>query len=143
MALFEGPHTGNSVIDSLQVLQAKLIMRDSLTEKERLDQFRIGVRLADPTEYIDQDFMVSGLLALGRSLDSTTRKREVLKDITFMGRLTAVKYLNYLDDKIQIDSMTVNFVNPEILASEDPVPEGIERMLMELPVLGIKSCIGS
>lgn len=132
--------TGNEIIDDLQGLQ---ILADHISVIDQKIAHVKGVMnfLAAKT-LLGRQFMISTAQVLGKDPDAGPDDRIVYNDgLLFIAELDSFGYI--LDHGIPIDSLSLNFLHPEVIGIDDRTERLIRGFTLQVPVLAIESCVSA
>ncbi len=132
--------TGNEIIDGLQGLQIVADHIDVIDKKIAHVKGAMGLLAA--RTLLGRQFMISTAQVLGKDPDAQPDDRILYSNgLLFIAELDSFGYL--LDHGIPIDSLSLNFLHPEVIGIDDRTERLIRGFTFQVPVLAIESCISA
>jgi len=133
------PTSGTEIVDELKALQY-LTDKRSLTPSQKFDRIRKGAATLALHELLARQFFVNADTVLGQHPDASPNTLQVFRHgMVFVGVLDASRYM--YDEDVPLDSLMLDFVEPDILEIEtEDIPHFKEMRLM-IPVLAITTCL--
>jgi hypothetical protein len=133
--------TGNELIDTLQNVQRMANTFGDLDHK--IDYVRRASGLLAAGSLIERQFMVSASTIVGIPPDSAPDERFIYANgLMFVGVLESYNYL-VIDNEPKIDSLTLNFFNPDVLGVETDDVLVMKQLRLQVPILDIDTFIAA
>jgi hypothetical protein len=130
--------TGHQLVDAIIGLQ--IIADNSDDPDAKLRYLRTGLATVNARQLITRQFLVSSFQAFVQGPDMSPDTRSFYDSgLFFIGKLDLYRYL--LDEEVPVDSLLLDFVQPEVIGAAKSDLAQIKQWRIQVPILAIESCI--
>jgi len=135
------PPSGTDTIDQLKAVQ-HLADRNFSDIDKKLKYVQRATAAIGLRALLEHQFMIEADAAFGAHLDASPKTlMRFNQGLMFIGMLELPRYL--YDEDVPLDSLTLDFVHPEVFGvSQDDAP-AFHRLRLSVPVLAINTCIST
>ena len=132
------PPTGNDLIDSLRGLQ---LVADQIDDPDRkIAHIKTAIGVIAAGQLIGKQMMVEAATIFARDPDHDPNERILFREgMLFIASLSVFSYM--LDQDIPVDSLTLQFVSPDVLGVMPEEAPNFKALTFQVPILSIDSCM--
>lgn len=132
------PTSGNEVIDNLRGLQ---LIADQIDDPDRkIAHVKTAIGILAAGQLIGKQMLVEAATIFAQDPDRDPNERILFgQGMLFIARLSVFSYM--MDHDIPVDSMTLQFVSPEVFGVMPEEAPSFKALTFQVPILSIDSCI--
>ena len=131
------PPSGNEIVD---VLRGAQLVADTIDDPDaKIAHIKKTVGFLAANQLLGKQMLVDAATIYAQSPYETARDQFRFQGLLFVAKLEVFGYM--LDDDIPVDSLTLNFDEPEVFGVSPEDSPSFKILTFQVPVLAIDRCV--